>query len=343
MTRKNTERLIELQPITESSVAYEKLEARIKAAFMRLLYAPLVRELELSSKTKGPIRFRNISRKGALLSAIAKGRITPDFGASLVFSGKFDADVSAYLRSIGAEWDRRLGVFTLKSSLAPAGLKNEITKAAGEFAAKLRGIDRRLQKKLPEEFAEAVKSVDLFSSRLEETNKHLQRTLKKITVLPELSPEVREKIAVEWQTNLDIWIKDFTAEEIVKLRTDIQAAVTAGNRHAALVSAIKKSYGVTEAKAKFLARQETSLLMTKFKESRYTEAGITKYRWGCVAGSKGHPVRPSHKILEGKVFSWNDPPITTPPGEATRRNNPGQDFNCRCFAKPIVQFRESTE
>jgi SPP1 gp7 family putative phage head morphogenesis protein len=96
---------------------------------------------------------------------------------------------------------------------------------------------------------------------------------------------------------------------------------------------------VSANKAKFLARQETSLMTTKLKETRYREAGVNEYKWKTVAGSKLHPVRPSHKILEGRIFRWDDPPITTPPGEAVRRNNPGQDYNCRCFAQPIVRFK----
>jgi SPP1 gp7 family putative phage head morphogenesis protein len=38
-------------------------------------------------------------------------------------------------------------------------------------------------------------------------------------------------------------------------------------------------------------------------------------------------VRKMHRALDGRTFSWNDPPITNPQGEA---NHPGQDYNCRC-------------
>ena len=88
--------------------------------------------------------------------------------------------------------------------------------------------------------------------------------------------------------------------------------------------------------------------MAKYKETKYVAAGVPEYRWGCVkmphqsspqAIYKPGDVRYSHGILEGKIFSWNNPPITTPPGEPERRNNPGQDYNCRCFAIPIVRFK----
>ena len=164
-------------------------------------------------------------------------------------------------------------------------------------------------------------------------------SIKNITVGPQLTKEQAARIADEWQTNMKLWVKDFTEKEILKLRKDVKSSVFTGNRYESMVSKIQKSYGVSANKAKFLARQETSLLMTKFKETRYKDVGVNEYEWRCVAGSKNHPVRPAHKKLEGLRFSWDNPPITTAPGEPVRRNNPGQDYNCRCFAKPIVRFK----
>jgi len=155
-----------------------------------------------------------------------------------------------------------------------------------------------------------------------------------------LTAQERAKIAGDWANNMDLYIQKFTEEQIKKLRKDIQQQVFKGNRRETMVKKIQDSYKVTANKAKFLARQETSLLMAKFKESRYTSAGVTHYKWRCVAGSKLHPVRPSHKRLDGKTFTWQDPPITTEADEPVRRNNPGQDYNCRCTAIPIVRFNK---
>lgn len=101
---------------------------------------------------------------------------------------------------------------------------------------------------------------------------------------------------------------------------------------------IQDSYDVSANKAKLLALQETSLLMGKFKQVRYADSGVQEYRWGCVAGTKNHPVPPWHKALEGKIFRWDGPPITSKLGEPVHRSNSGEDFNCRCFARPIVRF-----
>ncbi len=193
-----------------------------------------------------------------------------------------------------------------------------------------------IQKKLPE-LSASIHVSDLFDSSLWRVDRDVRKSLKDLAVAPQLTEHTAKRIAEEWQTNLDLSIKDFAEEEILKLREDIRKAAFSGNRRESVVKSIQRSFGVTENKAKFLARQETSLLMTKFKETRYTDSGVDEYRWRCVVGSPKHPVRPSHKILDGKIFRWDDPPTTSAPGEPARKNNPGQDFNCRCSAIPILR------
>lgn len=320
---------IELKPIKESTEDFEAIEKKIKEVFRREVYLPAIRELNGPSKTL-------TNAREDLLEAIRTGRITFYRGT---FSGRFNASISKELKSLGARWDRKTGTFKISQSLLPYEVRGNISASESRFQEKISKIDKQLAKILPEEIADKVKVEHMFDRTLWKTNKSLQESVKGITVAPDLTPEMRKRIAAEWQDNMKIWIKDFTQEEISKLRKDLQKSVFTGNRYETAAQSIKKSYGVTENKAKFLARQETALLMAKFKETRYQAAGIDQYKWQTVAGTKNHPVRPSHKILEGKIFRWDDPPITTPPGEAQRRNNPGQDYNCRCFAKPIVTFK----
>ena len=137
-----------------------------------------------------------------------------------------------------------------------------------------------------------------------------------------------------------------TEEEIPKLRKIVQDNAFSGVRRENLVQGFIDSYGVSQSKAKFWARQETNLLMAKYKETKYVEAGVPEYKWACVHMPhqsspqtiyKPGEVRYSHGILEGKIFSWSNPPITTAPGQKQRMNNPGQDYNCRCFAIPFIR------
>lgn len=344
------EKIFELPAIKESTQEYEQIEARIRAVFKRQLYGPILRLLEIPERLLRNANAHNDGRTGSgrihvansrgapssLAKRLASGQITYSNGA---FRGSFDAGSSRELKELGAKWDTKTSSFKLRREELPSALRESISIANVRYQERLRRIDKTLaQQNLPAEIADNIETADLFARAAEKTNNLIAKSLKGHGVIPPLTAKEKKKIADEWQNNMDLWIKDFTEKEIIALRKDIAENVSTGNRHEAIVQTLQRSYGVTANKAKFLARQETALLMAKFKETRYTSANIKEYKWGCVAGSKNHPVRPSHKILEGKIFKWQDPPITTPQGEAVRRNNPGQDYNCRCFARPIVRF-----
>jgi len=323
---------ISLRAIAGVPVEFEHVEAEIKRIFREILYHPILKLLNFTELA--PKIMANAS-KTPLQDALASGRVTFSRG---MFLGRFSAAVSKELKAIGATWDRKALGFRLPLAEVPYAVRGAISASTARFNKRLAQVDALLRKNLPEEISGMVQVSELFDRSLWRVDKAVADTLKGITVPPQLTPERRRKIADEWQNNLQLWIKDFTAEEIVSLRKSVEKTVYSGSRRDAVIRSIQKSYGVSARKAKFLARQETNLLLTKFKESRYIDSGVHEYTWRCVVGSKNHPVRPSHKILDGKTFRWDDPPITTEPGQPVRRNNPGQDFECRCAAIPKVTF-----
>lgn len=318
---------IELTPIKEKPEYWDEIEAKIIALFRAELYIPLVVELGVKQKVlKNSI--------DDLVNAIKFGKITFYRGQ---FSGRFNASTSKELKRLGAQWDRKQRTWKIPQSSLPPDIKIAINAGEARFNQAVSRIDKKLASILPEELADQLKIEHIFDSTLFKVDKDLKKSLKNLTIAPELKSEQRKKIAKGWTDNMKLYIKDFTEKEISTLRKDVQKTVFEGGRYESMIKTIQKSYGVTQNKAKFLARQETSLLMTKFKETRYMDAGVKKYKWGTVAGSAAHPVRPMHKALEGKIFSWDNPPVTDDKGA---RNNPGQDYNCRCFARPIVDFRK---
>lgn len=318
-----------LAPIRETTEEFSKLEKEIIRAFRVKLFDPMLKVLGVGDR-----RLTNAKSDTGVKRAIETGRITFNQGE---FSGKFSAAISRELKQLGATWDRKSATWRIPASLLPQEIRAAIAVSKAAWERKLNQLDAQFRQNLPAEIAEKVDSKPLFDSSLWKIDRKVDNSLESIAVLPELTPERRSKIAEEWRNNLDLWITNFAQEEIPKLRDEIQQHVMKGGRYEDVIQSLQKSFGITQRKARFLARQETGLLMAKFKETRYAEAGIHEYRWTCVAGSAKHPVRPSHKILDGKIFRFDDPPITTAPGEPVRRNNPGEDFNCRCSARPIVR------
>lgn len=320
---------IELAPIKETTQDFEAIEKELERVWRQEIYLPILKILGTPQKV--------LNDYDALKEALRSGKITYNRGQ---FSGRFNASTSRELKRLGARWDRKTGTFRLPQSSMPQEIRMAVAASETAFLKKIDAIDKKLSQILPGEVAAKMKTKDMFDTTLWRTQKDFEETVKGITIAPKLTKEQSERIASEWQNNMDLWVKDWTEKNIKKLRSQMKSTVLAGNRYEAAVSTIQKSYGVSQNKAKFLARQETALMLAKFKETRYESAGVKSYIWGCVAGSKNHPVRPWHKALEGKEFRWDNPPITTEPGQPIRKNNPGQDYNCRCFARPVVRVKK---
>lgn len=325
-----------LTPIKETTQDYELIEKRIKALFKKRIYVPLMRVLDPHHRTIQNAR-------DSLLDAVRTGRIQFYRGT---FSGRFNASISKDLKAVGARWDRGTGTWKLSQSSLSVELKNAILASRANFERKIDEIDEQLAQILPEGIADSLKIDDLLDSTLWKFERDFNASIRGLKLLPSLTKAQRAVIAREWQNNLRLYIKDWTQKEIVELRKTMQQSVFAGNRYESAVKGIEKSYVVSENKARFLARQETSLLMAKFKEVRYKDVGVKKYKWVCVSGTANHPVRPTHKICDGKIFSWDNPKELDKNGHVNHsgvhkpgdNKNPGEDYNCRCYAKPIVDF-----
>jgi SPP1 gp7 family putative phage head morphogenesis protein len=315
----------ELPPIRETTEDYDGIEEQILKIFRREIYFPVLRELSPAEKLQNAPADR-------LAAALASGRIRYYRGK---FHGKFDAALSKEIKRLGAVWDRATQSWGLTQAELPEEVRSAIQSAEYRFDRVAASIDKKLSELLPAQISENVKIAHFFDRTLWRIDKDFEKQMKGITVVPKLTADARAKVAAGYTKDLQRYIQDFSEKEIAKLRKEIQASAMTGNRYETMKDRIRASYGTTESKAKFLARQETALMMASFKQVRYQEAGVNQYRWQCVVGSPAHPVRPMHLALNGKVFSWDNPPVTDDKGA---RNNPGQDYNCRCVARPIVKF-----
>lgn len=324
-------KVIQLNPIRETKEEYDRIEKKIKELFRSQVYLPLI--VELSAP-------RNLLENSLedLRQAILKGKIYFHAGQ---FTGNFNSTISKELKALGAVWDKNASAFRILKSKLPDEIKTAISVSFDRFQKTAKKMEQKLSEIVPDEIAEKLKIENIFDTTLYKVENEFKKSIKNITVAPELTVEMRARIAKEYTENMKLYIKGWLKEEIVELRKRIQAHAFDGYRYEALIGEIQKSYGVSQRKAKFLARQETALLITKFKEVRYQDAGVNHYRWKCVVGTQAHPVRPRHRQLndesvKGKIFRFDDPPVVTEVGEPTRKANPGADFNCRCVALPVV-------
>lgn len=326
-------RLIELPVIPEPVQMWELAEDEIIRVFKKEFFLPLVRELL-------PHRSLNAVLRNALddlIEAIMTGRIEFNNGR---FKGQFNSAVSRELKRLGAEFDKQSGSYVIRSADLPVEVRATISSSEAKLNRQLDLIRRRLAEFDPDKITENLRLQPIFDRTIYKVNKKFEENVKNVSIPATVTDEQRAQIAQAWKDNLDIYIKKFTFEQTQSLRDMIEKNVYAGGRREGVAKDIQSRFGVTEGKAKFWARQETNLMLEAWTSSRYEANGIKEYFWRNVSGSPKHPVRPSHKALgdrskKGETFKWTDPPLF---GDNHQWCNPKQDYNCRCYAQPVIRL-----
>jgi SPP1 gp7 family putative phage head morphogenesis protein len=126
-------------------------------------------------------------------------------------------------------------------------------------------------------------------------------------------------------------ITSLAQEHLDQVSGIVMRAARTGTRVEALADEIEARFGVTESKAELLARDQVGKLNGELTQLRQQSVGITEYEWST---SRDERVRSRHAELEGTKHKWDEPPVVDE--RSGRRANPGQDFQCRCTAIPVV-------
>lgn len=290
----------------------------------------------IGHEPKVPQALSNATRYDKLLDALRSGRVQYTGG---VFSGEFSAAITTAIKNMGGVFDARNHSFKIDPSFVPSWMKAE----AAAFHIKALDLHIMLKRKLADIQKNIVHDVNIRSVDAEKTIDSMEEgfkpVAKKLEVNPELGEASRDRLAAEYSENLKLYIQKFADDQIFTLREAVEENAREGYRMDRLIPKIKQRYNVTVRKAKFLARNETSIFMSKYHEQRYAEAGVTEYIWSTSHDARVRPAlgthgSDNHRVLDGRTFAFKNPPIVdTAKG---RKANPGQDYNCRCVAIPIV-------
>lgn len=150
-------------------------------------------------------------------------------------------------------------------------------------------------------------------------HRDLQRT--------DIGNRVRELL--ELQVGLITSIPTEAAERVHNLTIE---ALESSARAKEAAADIANSTHVTASRALLIARTETSRTATALLQARAESIGSTHYRWRTAGDSD---VRAGHKAMEGRICEWKNPPAVRT-GEKIYHHHPGEIFNCRCWAEPII-------
>jgi SPP1 gp7 family putative phage head morphogenesis protein len=68
-------------------------------------------------------------------------------------------------------------------------------------------------------------------------------------------------------------------------------------------------------------------------EAAQVQSGVEQYVW---VTARDERVRLEHAALHGGIFDWDDPPLDASQSSNGEDCHPGDDYNCRCIASPLV-------
>ena len=121
------------------------------------------------------------------------------------------------------------------------------------------------------------------------------------------------------------------AQRVHKLTTE---GMLDGTRASEIAAMIMRSGHVSKSRATLIGRTEVARTAAALTQARATYVGVTHYEWLSVGDSD---VRPLHRELNGKIFRYDDPPVSDPSGV---RSGPGEIWNCRCVGLPVLPLAD---
>lgn len=258
--------------------------------------------------------------------------------------GDLDAKLSGALRALGAEFDGVKKAYRLPRWAAPGWFSAEAAAAQARaenvhkaLARELTDLQTRLeggQMALPLNPGSVVEAIE----------DGFEGAATVIGIAKRIPPAARAAMEARYIEQVRPYVVKATAEYIDGVHKAVTDNAARGFRFETIVGDIQHFVGVSERKARFLARQETSLFMAGYRQERFTAAGVNDYKWSTSHDIRVRPYADEaklkkygdHRILDGKVFSY----AQKAPAQymsCKKPCNPGEDFACRCVDLAVLR------
>lgn len=265
-----------------------------------------------------------LSDEEVIIEALKKGKIYYD-GEGFTAQEKFGNKVSKILEKWGAKYNKYKKAYILERFEIPDAVHVAIAQAKIEQEEKARAIDEFLNNFQAniDDFIRQMIFDDEVITILDDAGNELKKNVKKVAVIEvELSESQKEEIATNYTNNMQFYIKNWAEEKIPEMREKVRRLVLDGARPTAIEELLQKEYKIGADKAKFLAQNETSIVLSEIKKVQYQEMGSIGFIWNTILDTRE---RPQHRELNGKFFRWNDLPVIDEKGT---KGLPGQTYNC---------------
>ena len=143
-----------------------------------------------------------------------------------------------------------------------------------------------------------------------------QQVIENASLIRTLPSDVAEKVVQDVSENALKGARAESIEKIIRDKTD---------QHA-------------RASARLIARTETAKTQSALTKARCEQLGLRWYVWRTALD--GNRVRLSHRIMEGVLVNWNNPPSPEElVGEkSVGHYHAGNIWNCRCYSEPVLEI-----
>ena len=140
-------------------------------------------------------------------------------------------------------------------------------------------------------------------------------------------------------------IKSIGEQYFGRVEKAVIESLQSGGSQPALIKTLKDIGGITDRRAKFIAKDQSKKIYSQLSTEAMTHAGITKAKWN--HSGAGREPRSFHKTrwdgvseppngLNGYVYDIGNPPVADL--KTGERTGPGGLINCRCFATPVIDI-----
>jgi len=144
------------------------------------------------------------------------------------------------------------------------------------------------------------------------------------------------------KTNVDL-IKSIGEQYFDRIEKAVLDSLKTGGNRPRLIKEIQKIGGITERRAKLIAKDQTDKIYNQLAEEAMRNAGITKAKWN--HGGRSKEPRSYHKTrwdgrseppngLNGYIYDLNNPPVADL--RTGEKAPPGVLINCGCYATPVL-------
>ena len=163
-------------------------------------------------------------------------------------------------------------------------------------------------------------------------DKRFMQELRKagFTVNFQLSPNIEDILEASVKENVGL-IKSIGVDYLERVQQQVWSGVASGYDLGQIAKDLSKAYGISDRRAKNIARDQGAKAHAVIERERRKEAGITQAVW--LHSHAGKVPRPSHVKANGKVFDiekglYLDGVWTLP----------GVQINCKCGSMAVIDI-----